>query len=58
MIRKTGFDLWRPLLYVIPYEPVKSRVQYVPVKQRAGIGEEFIIPDLHGDEFHTIEFKT
>jgi hypothetical protein len=46
---------WRPLVYVIPYGPVKARVQEVDRKDRASHEPEFIIPDLAGAEFQMIE---
>lgn len=50
------FSLWRPLLYVIPRTPqIDARIQAVPMAQRAGVGPEFIIPDLARDEFDIIE---
>lgn len=55
LAKKAPPDFFRPLIYVIPFEPVKARVQLVDVKKRASFGREFIIPDLHGTEFNTIE---
>ena len=46
---------WSPLIYVIPYAGVRARVQAVPAKQRAGIGGEYLIPDLQASEFEPIE---
>jgi hypothetical protein len=46
---------WRPLIYVIRRDAVAARLQLVPAKQRAGIGNEYIIPDLARDEFDIIE---
>jgi hypothetical protein len=50
-----SFDEWRPLLYVIPSEPVKSRLKLVPPAKRAGFGVEYIIEDLKRFEFDTVE---
>ncbi|MFZ4525991.1 MAG: hypothetical protein ACOYOE_10685 [Chlorobium sp.] len=47
---------FRPLLYVIPAEPVKNLTQKVPIKDRAYIlSEEYIIERLHRDYFNAIE---
>jgi hypothetical protein len=56
MASTAPFELWRPLLYVIPRAPVERRLQLVPVKNRAGFGNEYIISDLHRSEFDIIEF--
>lgn len=50
------FSDWRPLLYVIPHAQVAGRLQLVPASKRAGLGDEYIIPDLKGSEFDIIEF--
>ncbi len=49
------FDLWRPLLYIIPRPPVENRLQLVPLTNRAGLGNEYILQDLKGAEFQIIE---
>jgi len=46
---------WRPLVYVIPRHLVEARLQRVPVSKAAGLGPEFIIPDLRGNEFDILE---
>jgi hypothetical protein len=56
MVNHAPFDLWRPLLYVIPRAIVQPRIQLVPVSQRAGFGNEYIIPDLSRSEFDLVEF--
>jgi hypothetical protein len=56
MVTNGPFSMWRPLLYVIPYEPIQGRLQLVPIQQRAGMGREYIISDLQGSEFDIIEF--
>jgi hypothetical protein len=56
MVNNSPFQMWRPLLYVIPFEPVRARLQLVPINQRAGFGNEYIIPDLQRSEFDIIEF--
>lgn len=56
MVTTATFDLWRPLLYVIPRAPVEPQLQLVPVHKRAGLGNEYIIPSLNRSEFDVIEF--
>jgi hypothetical protein len=56
MVDNADFSLWRPLLYVIPYESVKARLQLVPINNRAGFGNEYIISDLKRPEFSIVEF--
>jgi hypothetical protein len=51
MVEKGPFNLWRPLLYVIPRAPVGPRLQRVPYRRCAGFGNEYIIPDLKRCEF-------
>jgi hypothetical protein len=46
---------WRPLIYVVRREAVAKRLQAVPAHQRAGIGDEYIIPDLARTEFDILE---
>ncbi len=46
---------WRPLIYVIPFEPVAARVKNVPRAKRASQEPEFIIEDLARSEFEIIE---
>lgn len=49
---------YRPLLYVIPYEPMKARVRPVPVARRAHpLSREFVIEDLLTNEFDVIELE-
>jgi hypothetical protein len=50
-------SIWRPLLYVIPKSAIDpARVELVPFAERAGIGDEFRIRDLRGNEFDWITF--
>lgn len=49
------FEHWRPLLYVIPTNPVTSKIKTVPISQRAGFGSEYIIEDLSRNEFDIVE---
>jgi hypothetical protein len=54
--QRGDFKYWRPLLYIIPCTPALTpRMQSVPAHLRAGLGPEYIIPDLLGSEFHLIE---
>jgi hypothetical protein len=46
---------WRPLVYVIRRDAVAARLQVVPAHQRAGLGDEYIIPDLARSEFDILE---
>lgn len=55
MIDTVSFDYWRPLLYIIPRILVDSRLKFVPINKRAGIGPEYIIEDLQRHEFDIIE---
>jgi hypothetical protein len=55
MVSNASFDLWRPLVYVIPREPVESRLKVVPMEKRASFGPEYIIEDLRRSEFDLIE---
>ena len=56
MVERSPFEYWRPLLYVIPADPVLSRLKLVPIKNRAGFGNEYIIEDLKRTEFDIVEF--
>ena len=49
------FDLWKPLLYVIPREPIELQIQIVPPDKRASFGNEYIISDLERSKFDIIE---
>ena len=55
MIDTAPMSYWRPLIYVIPFVLVSTRVQVVPIAQRASFADEFIIPDLARSEFDLIE---
>lgn len=46
---------WEPLIYVIPYQAVSSRVVNVPREERASHAPEFRITDLKRSEFEIIE---
>ena len=56
LVNKEDFELWRPVLYVIPRQPVEVRMTPVPPENRAGAGPEFVIEDLTSAEFETVEF--
>jgi hypothetical protein len=49
------FKYWKPLLYVIPRPLVESRLEPVSAALCASLGNEYIIRDLHRDEFDLIE---
>jgi len=47
---------WRPLLYIIPREKIEpERIVLVKIDRRAGLGPEYIIENLQGNEFEVIE---
>ena len=54
-VKTADFADWKPLMYVIPYALVASRLQVVPLKNRASDEPEYIIPDLKSQEFHFFE---
>jgi hypothetical protein len=56
MVTTASFDLWRPLLYVIPTPASAGRLQLVPIEKRANFGKEYIIGDLARTEFDVVEF--
>lgn len=52
------FQYWRPLLYVAPRDLIQPRIKPVPTVPMAlcaGLGNEYIVEDLHRDEFGVIE---
>jgi hypothetical protein len=55
MLNNASFDLWKPLLYIIPRSLVEPRLQLVPIEKRAGFGAEYILSDLHRSEFDVVE---
>jgi hypothetical protein len=55
IVGSARFPDWRPLLFVMPYNLVSSRVLMVPRASRASIEPEFVVPDLKQDEFDIIE---
>jgi hypothetical protein len=54
-VTKATFTEWRPLLYVIPYAGVASRVEEVSRGKRASMEPEYIIADLKASEFGIVE---
>jgi hypothetical protein len=55
LVKKASFRDWRPVIYVIPREPIEPRLTSVPLEKRAGFGPEYIISDLKRSEFDIIE---
>lgn len=55
LLENAEIDYWRPVLYLIPRSSVEKRLEPVPASKRAGIGMEYIIGDLHSDEFEFVE---
>jgi hypothetical protein len=55
MVTAARFTDWKPLLFVIPYHAVASRVAEVARARRASSEPEYIVPDLKPDEFDIIE---
>jgi hypothetical protein len=56
-VRSGTWTVWRPVLYVIPREPIEKagRLISVPRRDRAAHGPELQIADLQRDEFDIIE---
>jgi hypothetical protein len=56
-VRAKSWRIWRPVLYVIPRNPIETagRLVSVPRSSRAGYGSELQIKDLHRDEFDILE---
>jgi hypothetical protein len=55
MVAMATFRDWRPLLFVIPYEPVRGRAKLVERSRRASVEHEYIVEDLQQTEFDIIE---
>lgn len=57
LISNCEFEMWRPLIYIIPYQLVAGKkLIEVPIQKRANpAGMEYIIEDLQGSEFDVIE---
>jgi hypothetical protein len=56
-VRRGTCIIWRPVLYVIPREPIEAtgRLKAVPRASRAAHGPELQVIDLQQDEFDIIE---
>lgn len=56
-VKSQSWRIWRPLLYIIPREPIESmgRLRSVPHRHRAAYGPELQIADLAIHEFDIIE---
>jgi hypothetical protein len=56
-VDSNSFRIWRPVLYLVPKEPIarSGRLIPVPVARRAAYGPEWQIADLHVSEFDVIE---
>lgn len=54
-VRSATFIDWRPIMYVIPYALVTSRIRRVPFSQAASREPEYVVSDLSRSEFHVIE---
>jgi hypothetical protein len=55
LIKTADFSDWRPLIYIIPFDAVKSKIISVPAPNRAGMGMEYTVSDLSASEFDVIE---
>jgi hypothetical protein len=55
MVTNARFSEWRPLVFLIPYHLVASRVVEVERARRASPEPEYIIPNLKPGEFDIIE---
>lgn len=57
LVKSSSTKIWRPVLYVIPKEPIvaSGRLLSVPASRRAGFGPELQIVDLMDGEFDVIE---
>jgi hypothetical protein len=58
IVQQARFPDWRPLIFVIPYATVQSRLQLVDRQNRASHEPEYIIADLTRGEFDIIEPST
>lgn len=57
IVKSNSWRIWRPVLYVIPKEPIANanRLNSVPHRQRAAYGPELQVTDLMPHEFDIIE---
>jgi hypothetical protein len=58
ILNGADISIWRPNLYIVPKAAINpaARVCLVPIAERAGLGDEFIIRDLRAEEFDRVEF--
>lgn len=58
-VRGRTWSIWRPVLYVVPREPIEraGRLFPVPRQARAAYGPELQVRDLRRDEFDIIELE-
>lgn len=59
MLKTNTCNIWRPMIYVIPREPIEraNRLNHVPPSKRAGSGPEYQVFDLEEHEFDIWEWK-
>lgn len=54
--QKANFELFEPLIYVIPYDKIQKKLSKPHFKHKAHpMSLEYIIEDLHGEEFDIIQ---
>jgi hypothetical protein len=54
LLDRADIGQWRPLIYIIQRDKVEARLQRVPLRDRASLVMEYVIEDLHPDEFDVI----
>jgi hypothetical protein len=55
-VETAAWEDWKPLIYVIPRALLEARMKPVPIAKRASSqANEYIISDLHRNEFEVIE---
>jgi len=54
--RSAGLAQWKPLMYVIPFDRVRDRVEQVPLESAASSEPEYIVSDLFEEDFEIVEF--
>jgi hypothetical protein len=58
IVKEAQIRDFRPLIFVIPFEPVSKRLVHVPIKDRAHpLSQEFIIENLERNAFDVIELR-
>ena len=55
LLEHVEINQWRPMMYVIPRGLVLARMRVVHPSKRAGLGMEYIIDVLAGNEFDLLE---